>query len=338
MINKKGQISIYIIMGIVILIVVGLLFFFRGSRQEPVLERQITLDSVKASVENYVDSCLFTEGEFALIALGYQGGYLFPPEFGTTDFEGFAVPYDYYLGYNMLPGLGEIEVLHMNDFLESTLEECIADLNTFKEFAVIDTGDIKVNTTINYDDVVISLDYPVRITVADSSTELKQFTHRYDVRLGKVLAVADSVIEQIVEDPNWVDLTFLNDFDVRVQVMPITATENMYFITDGESFLRGRPYVFAFAAQYTENHPPYIYPIRNFELKKGEPFQYFVEAVDFDNDPITYRDDSNLFEIDPSTGEISFTPVETGFTVVTIYAEDTYGFIDSREFFIEVVE
>ncbi|MBW3002974.1 hypothetical protein KY337_00290 [Candidatus Woesearchaeota archaeon] len=332
--TKRGQLTIYIIVGIIILLVIGLIFFFRVT-EGPELTQQQILDSTKANIESYVRSCLIDEGTYALLVLGYQGGYIFEPGFGTMDYEGFAVPYDYYIGYNMLPSVRELEQLQMNDFLETSIGLCVDDLNAFREVVDIQTDDLRVNTSIGFDEVTITLDYPTTITVGDSFTEISSYSESFDVRLGNIVGVADQVIQRIVEDPNWIDLTFLDEQALRVQVTPYTATESMYFITDSESILAGRPYVFVFAAKYTDNTPPYIYPIPDFTVKKGEQFQYFVDAVDFDGDNVTYTDDSDLFDI-TAEGEISFTPVEEGISFITITVEDELGFTDEAEFFIEV--
>ncbi|MDN5327711.1 MAG: large repetitive protein [Candidatus Woesearchaeota archaeon] len=53
---------------------------------------------------------------------------------------------------------------------------------------------------------------------------------------------------------------------------------------------------------------PRIENLTNKTAVVGFPFYYKVDAYDPDNDSITFYDNTTLFEIDPNTGEISFTP------------------------------
>lgn len=335
--SKRGQVTIYIIIGIVILIVVGLFFFFRQV-EEPGFTEQVTLDSVKVNVQTFVQSCIKDETEEALLGLGYQGGYLFTPDFGSLDYEGYSVPYDYFIGYNMLPSIPNVEQLQMNDYLETAFDICIADLDFFKDYADIETGLITVNTTVNFDSVIVTVDYPVKIIVGDSAVELKEFTQMFDVRLGKILGVADDLINRIVDEPNWLDITYLNEFDVRIQQTPMTDTESLYFITDSESILRQRPYVFVFAVKHTDNKPPYIYPISDFTVSKGHRVQYFVDAVDFDGDNITFTSFTDMpdFSIDSVNGEMDFVAAAPGLYLVTVAATDDLGYSDEESFLVDV--
>jgi hypothetical protein len=45
-------------------------------------------------------------------------------------------------------------------------------------------------------------------------------------------------------------------------------------------------------------------------VEVGEPVSFHVVGRDNDGDTLTYSDDSFLFDIDPATGEVSFTPRE----------------------------
>ncbi|MBW3014965.1 hypothetical protein KY330_00925 [Candidatus Woesearchaeota archaeon] len=331
---KKGQITIYIILGIVILAIVGALLFFRTT--DTGVAETLSLDAARAEVEQYVKTCIKTEGDYVLLALGYQGGYLFTPSFGGINYEGYTAAYDYYLGYNMLPSVNEIEDLHIDDFLDLTLLECVNDLDVFADRGVgIETGALDVNSEINYGDVLITVNYPVTLVQGDSVVELESFSEKFPIRLGYILAQVDELIEKEVDDPNWVDLTYINDLELDVRVVPISQTENLYFVTDEMSILKNQPYVFVFGNKFTDNHPPYLDIIPDVSLRLGESYTYTVNAVDFDDDEITYSDDSMLFDI-TEEGEISFTATRPIFEVVTITATDVNGFIDTQQFFIEV--
>ncbi|NIP36948.1 MAG: tandem-95 repeat protein, partial [Thermoplasmata archaeon] len=60
---------------------------------------------------------------------------------------------------------------------------------------------------------------------------------------------------------------------------------------------------------------------------EGETFTYALEATDEDGDALTWSDDSDLFDIDPATGSISFVPSQddVGAHSVTVTVSDGAG-------------
>jgi hypothetical protein len=76
------------------------------------------------------------------------------------------------------------------------------------------------------------------------------------------------------------------------------------------------------------NDPPLIDLIEGLTMVASKPFSYTVGATDVDyGDTLTFSDDTELFNIDPDTGEISFTPTEknAGVHYVTITVTDGEG-------------
>ncbi len=73
------------------------------------------------------------------------------------------------------------------------------------------------------------------------------------------------------------------------------------------------------------NQPPTIESIGSQYLIVGEPYSFKIKAVDADGNTLTFSDNTDLFEINSSTGEISFIPKEedTGRHLVTIFVSDS---------------
>jgi hypothetical protein len=72
------------------------------------------------------------------------------------------------------------------------------------------------------------------------------------------------------------------------------------------------------------NDPPYIEQIGNLTAVEDEMFKFQVEATDIDSENIYFTDSTDLFEIDHSTGLISFIPSndDVGLHNVSISASD----------------
>src|SRR3989338_553657 len=110
--NKRAQISLFIIIGILVLFVfAGILYAVKISREAPLLaEEEPIIAKVPAQfapLQEYTENCLKDTGKRGLILLGQQGGYMYPELVGEysatapTDAEGLdlggtKIPYWHY--------------------------------------------------------------------------------------------------------------------------------------------------------------------------------------------------------------------------------------------------
>ncbi|MBW2963386.1 hypothetical protein KY306_01270, partial [Candidatus Woesearchaeota archaeon] len=90
--NKRGQIAIFIIIGVVIFLAILSIFFIRNY----VVEERITqvarpiaqeLPSELEPIRVFTENCLKSVAEQALIRLGQHGGYLYPDFWDNLNFD-----------------------------------------------------------------------------------------------------------------------------------------------------------------------------------------------------------------------------------------------------------
>lgn len=93
------------------------------------------------------------------------------------------------------------------------------------------------------------------------------------------------------------------------------------------------------------NDPPVIAPLSKQVAMQDKPFKMTVTAKDVDielypEETITFSDNSSLFDINPATGVISFTPKQNqvGTYLVGITATDRAGAADRKNFTLEVLD
>ena len=133
--NRKAQVSIFIIIAIVV--VAGVIIFFSL--------REIGPAKVPASLEPvYVNflGCLEEDIKTGIDVLGSQGGYIELPEFepgsghmpfsSQLEFVGNQIPYWYYVSGNniqkdQVPSLSDMETA-LEDFVESQIVNCPFDI------------------------------------------------------------------------------------------------------------------------------------------------------------------------------------------------------------------
>lgn len=223
---KKGQLTIFVIVGLVALIVIGLLLLNARSRGPTSLQAQQDAAKVTALVQ----SCLATEGEQSLRLIGSHGGYadisLFAdtPDPRTSQVvrldpqrivlwseihpcsestagcaadnrpplcrEGAHCPVS--TRPSRLPSIQE----QLERHLASHVDECL-DFGVFPELAVERTGTPDVEALIREEDVLLALEYPLLVTTSDGQQiELDEFSAALDVALPRIYRLALRIQEE----------------------------------------------------------------------------------------------------------------------------------------------
>ena len=78
---KRGQITFFIVLGIVILVVIAFLFFIKGIYKIPEREKVILAPTQKNPVEKYMESCIIKTANEALDRIYLYVGYFYQNTF-----------------------------------------------------------------------------------------------------------------------------------------------------------------------------------------------------------------------------------------------------------------
>jgi hypothetical protein len=200
--NKKAQVTIFIIIGLIMLIALGLVLYFRTNvAAEQVIPEIAKTEQVPADVQpikSYVESCLIEISTEALKKLGDRGGYIDPIKHGLkegiepteSDLVAFSpgsdlkVAYWYYLKSNNkctgqcafditpenklylynTPGKVSVES-QLDDYINENLNSCLQDFNIFKEqgFTINELGQIKTTTKVGDNDIEFYVNLPLEV-------------------------------------------------------------------------------------------------------------------------------------------------------------------------------
>lgn len=223
---KRSQITLFIIAGIIILLIGGTVIYLTTIRVKipviPVIE-EVPLQI--SPIRIYTQECISSLAKEALQKLGQQGGYINPEEFGIitsstnpTEFAGiqFApgselkIPYWW---YNKAPNNANRVTLaslrpklkrttgnrddnaiesQIDWYIVDNLKACLADFAPFVEQGIVieETGPISPTTFITDIDVSVYVEYPLKITIANTTTELYQFYASIPLNLKKTYELA----------------------------------------------------------------------------------------------------------------------------------------------------
>ena len=256
---KKAQITLFIILGIVI-VIAALIVIYVQSNLIKTTEGE-TRDIIKqpytsANVKLFVESCLDISANKGITLLGMRGGFIeFPADVNTMVTSRTIIPFLYYRGENKLPTLTKMGE-ELSKYVNHEMIVCLDGLNEFKNMGyIIETGNVNTTTNISDSSVVIRVDYPIIIKDEKGKTEISEFYKQVPLKLGKIHKLADDIMAESVEYDNYdVLIPELNfDTDLSYDYYPIAMDTFLWIIQDDTSMRE--TYSFMFGTKYKRMLP-----------------------------------------------------------------------------------
>ena len=229
--HKKSQASIFMILGLIVIIGGGI-FFYATKVQKPYQPEikiiQETIPTQFDPIRNYANDCAYSVGVEGLTKIGKQGGYISltnktlnkqsftitqnPTESDAVPFtkdSGLKIPYWWYLkSSNNCKGSCEFASRRpdlrdtdnsiekqLERYIDAEFESCLNNFQPFAEqgFKVSKQGKIKTDVTIGTEDILIIVEYPLNAESPDAKSDLKQFVVRVPINLGKVYDLSTKI-------------------------------------------------------------------------------------------------------------------------------------------------
>jgi len=219
--NKRGQVTIFIIIAIILIVAVA--FYF-------VLKDDISVDKIPTEVEpvyTNLISCLEETTEEGVEYLGMHGGYYEIPEAVSISYFTDDIPY-YYLNLKTnIPPIERIEG-ELENYIHNYLSNCL-DFKDFEEQGFeIREGDLLVYVNINEKEIRTKLDYPLTISKGKSTKRLREFEIEIDSDLERLLEVSEEVVNSYSEKPGFVCVTCLEEISNNNEVQITSAPFSNY--------------------------------------------------------------------------------------------------------------
>lgn len=200
--KKKSQVTLFVILGLLLLVGIALFFHLKDFGEEQTSVMQPHVDEVPhsfRSIQKYVLTCVEEEGKRAIKMAGEHGGYIDiqDPYYTTKSFqnspkptnsdvvylaeETHPVPYYWYmesdnlcadcrLSTGKIPSLPEIEK-QIAKFVDRNINECLGDMKQFKEMGYsINKEEPKTKVKILQGRVVVQTEYPIEASFNETAT------------------------------------------------------------------------------------------------------------------------------------------------------------------------
>jgi len=217
--GKKGQVTIFIIVAIMLIGTIIGFFFIKepnGSGQTQEIPKNFD------SFYNNFLSCLEKTSNEGIYYIAKHGGYYNVPSESSIVYFTENVPY-YYLGsINYVPSINIIEK-ELGKYISSNLEECLFLENFEDQGFDIETGKYSVLTKINDESVNVEILNIITISNKEDSIQLKGTKLNLNYNLKNLHTTSKEIIETYSENPGLICLTCLEEISQKNNVN-ITAS------------------------------------------------------------------------------------------------------------------
>ncbi len=332
---KRGQITIFLVIGIIILFATGLVLYLRSFA----IEKELKVEANQLPVEKisgYVDSCILSVAQDGIFDISSKGGFY---KINGT----YGIPYYFYEGKETMPKKEIIEK-QLSLYIENNLSDCLNNFENFRtEGYNFETSNISVNSTIAAKNVVINVNYPIKITKDNQLSVLNEFSVPVDINFYEKYNLIRKIIDEQNKTPNSIPfssitgLAYKNNFTFEVINFP---DDIVFYVFTFNTSLRNKPLIYPIKVKYNwsaifPQKNVEIYPIPEFVISAPQIFKYQVKARGTD---LKFYDDTTMFDIDPKNGSISFdtTRWEDGVREIKITATDKYGNSDTAYMTIDI--
>lgn len=250
-VKKKGQVTIFIIISI--LIIAGVVLFFTLKEDTNISEREsIEVDPEIEPIYNYIQSCLDSASEDVVYAVGIGGGYYDIKEKEST--QRLGVTYHLNENKNLVPSKKEIES-EISKNTEIQTQNCSSDLDSEFTDYQIKQKNISVETTIKQEEVLIEADFPLLIKKGDSIYEIRKFRKIIPVKFGTIHEASSEFIQEEEESQEGIFVSSMTGIaskhSLEFNVFQIDKEgEDFIFMVTPEGEINNKTFIYSFAIKY----------------------------------------------------------------------------------------
>jgi len=241
---KRGQITIFIIVAVLILIAI-ILFI--------ILKQRILIPDSKVNPEvepiySFIQQCIDETAKESIIFISKNGGYFENPE---KTFEN-SIPYYLYESENLMPSKEKIQeqlALRFND----NIKYCINNFKDFQEFE-FQENKIKTTTQINDKEIIFNIDYPLTISKSEQTYQLEDFKTTISARLGIIHNAIFQIMQEQIQHSSSINPNYIyevsSENDIQIKMIGFIEQDVIFTITDKNSKINNQDLLFIFANKY----------------------------------------------------------------------------------------
>ncbi|MBW2980830.1 hypothetical protein KY360_05430 [Candidatus Woesearchaeota archaeon] len=270
-VRKRGQVTLFIILGIVLLSALGMYVYFTVAAQE-----EAEVISAEASpVIVFVESCMMDIAREGITTLGFNGGYItFPAKIernpmtylAGSPIKDLMNPYWWYDGIEAIPTEGFIKI-QLGDYVSRELRTCLNNFEDLKDYEIRELGPVSTVVELTVEDVVVKVDYPLVIKKGEDLMRKEDFRVEVPVRLKKTYELAKRIMERENRDTflekKTIDLISM-DPEIPISDIAFTCEPRKWLLEDVKAKIQrllrvNLPYIRIEGTRYGNTYVPNPY-------------------------------------------------------------------------------
>lgn len=229
--SRAGQVTLFVIIGIVI--VVGVLLFF--VLRDDGASANVPLDMV--DIKAFVDSCIEGAVYNNSYLIGENGGYIDVPDEIAGEMGGV---YYFYRGRMFMPDMDKIKE-ELIKGVERDVLSCVGDFENFAPKEVRE-GDIEIDVEILDDEILYDVKYPLVVRVGEDISRFSDFgQYSVKVGLGSIYLVVEKLIRERSYEPGRICASCFADAavnnDLAIDLYRINENYSVFLFRDSEASL-----------------------------------------------------------------------------------------------------
>ncbi len=256
---KKGQITVFVIVGILILVTSLIVISLESNWFQTSFvadsARELEFNQKTHQVELMVESCIRQVAQRSIYTIGVRGGKLRLEE-PFYNSSVFSANYGFYLNESRVLSLHELEGM-LATMMNVHLKECLPEIftappvisNDFMSQEQILRGiEIKseeVNTTVHISEREVSFEvtWPMAVVIEGTEKHLDHFAPvMVPVKLGKLQLFVHDFVEQLVVNPYIIDAFYLLEANLSIDMSLYNQDTYVFVITDNSTLVLGQPF------------------------------------------------------------------------------------------------
>ena len=250
--QKKGQTSLFFILGILLLLLVGL-YALSFLALKPTEQAKQTFTETNQPLKAFVDSCVEQTAKLALFFFGFVGGDLPSPvyeKFFSYD-ERYKIPYLYDKGKTVFLNSDFVQNA-LGKYVDSNVQRCTGTFAPFLGLSITPSPP-QTKVFLLDNEVTFSVSYPLTLFRDGKKSVLGPlFSTRVPLRLKEMVQITNKIVEQKKQDPSlihWDYLTEVTKKNYNATAYAELDETIIYRLVDEKYSLLGEPYIFQFAVR-----------------------------------------------------------------------------------------
>jgi hypothetical protein len=198
-------------------------------------------------VNDFVDGCIKSTAEDALINVADSGGYYNLPKLSTDN----NIAYYYYKGENLVISKERLKS-EIENYINDGVALCTKNFVNYPDLKVI-SGKVSSNVEISNEKVLIKIAYPLSIKKEDKTYVLNNFEITIPTKIGLLYDVSKEITDMTMKHKKDVCVTCLEELseknDIYIKMFDYNGGV-IFFIIDPNANLKGGELIYAFANKY----------------------------------------------------------------------------------------